>query len=114
MTNTPRPRPATDTTSADPRIDALGHSAILTDTVLRLTFAPARPEARVVALRQEVRKDKIDQVAALTQQGVVHLQVKAGFGSERHLTLSPAEAVILFQMLDAFIHELPRVDTTPV
>lgn len=38
--------------STDPRIDALGSSAILTDTQLRITFAPERPEARVVALRR--------------------------------------------------------------
>lgn len=98
----------------DPRIDALGSSAILTDTQLRITFAPERPEARVVALRKDARCDQITRLETMTQRGKVHLQLKRGFAAERHLVLDPAEVALLYEMLDMFIQELPRVDDKTV
>jgi hypothetical protein len=97
-------------TQDDPRIDALGSTAILTDTQFRVTLAPARPEARVVALRNEVNLMRISQIAALTQQGSVHIQIKAGFAPERKLVVTPAELALLYDLLDKFVTELPRVD----
>ncbi len=97
-------------TVPDPRISPLGATAILTDTQIKLTFAPTRPEARVVGLQIEVNAMKMAQMSALMQQGAVHVQIKAGFAAERRLTFTPAEMVTLYDMLDKFITELPRVD----
>lgn len=94
----------------DPRIDKLPNAAILTDTQLKLTFAPANPDARVVALAIPIRKTRIDNLALLMQQGKVHLQLKAGFAPERHLVFEPAEIALLHDMLDRFMQELPTVD----
>lgn len=94
----------------DPRIDPLGAAAILTDTQLRLVFAPADPKARVVGLTVPIRKTRIDALVPLMQQGTVHLQLKDGFSPERHLELRAAELPLLFDLIDRFIHELPRVD----
>jgi hypothetical protein len=94
----------------DPRIDTLGSSAILTDTRIRLTFAPERPEARVVALEKEVRAAMVEKLASMMQLGKVHIQIKAGFGAERKLVLAPAEMVMIYDLVDRFIAELPRVD----
>jgi hypothetical protein len=97
----------------DPRVDPLGNNAILTDTRIRISLAPRRPEVRVVALEQSVRAAQIERLASMTQQGVVHLQLKEGFAPERHYVLSPAELALLYDMLDKFITELPRVDRGP-
>lgn len=97
-------------TQDDPRVPALGAVAILTDLQVRLVFAPQRPEARVVALPIEVNQMKVAQLGAMMQQGDVHLQVKNGFGPERKIVLSPPEVAILYDLLDKFITELPRVD----
>ncbi len=94
----------------DLRVDALGRTAILTDTQFRITLAPERAESRVVALEKSVPKTNIDALDANTQRGKVHIQIKAGFSPERHLVLSPAELALLYTMLDTFIQELPRVD----
>lgn len=50
----------------------------------------------------------------MTQRGKVHLQLKRGFAAERHLVLDPAEVALLYEMLDMFIQELPRVDDKTV
>lgn len=94
----------------DPRIDPLGRTAILTDTQFRITLAPARPESRVVALEKAVNASRIAAIAAQTQQGKVHIQIKAGFAEERHIVLDPAELALVYSMLDMFIQELPRAD----
>lgn len=91
----------------DPRIDALSNSAILTDTQLRLTFAPRDPQAKVTALKVPVRADKIDQMQAMMQLGTVHIQLKAGFGLERSIELSGPELMILMDAADRFVTELP-------
>lgn len=100
--------PATNGT--DPRVDPLGSSAILTDTRIRLTFAPERAEARVVALEKEVRATQVEQLASMMQLGKVHIQIKDGFAPERKLVLKPAEMVMIYDLFDRFIAELPRVD----
>lgn len=94
----------------DPRVDPLGSSAILTDTRIRLTFAPERPEARVVALEKEVRLAQVEQLTGMMQLGKVHIQIKDGFAPERKLVLKPAEMVMIYDLVDRFIAELPRVD----
>ena len=96
--------------NSDPRVDALTNAAILTDTQVRITMAPVRQESRVVALQKSLRATEVERIASLTQQGKVHVQIKAGFAPERHLVLEPAEVAILYDMLDRFIQELPRVD----
>jgi hypothetical protein len=94
--------------SDDPRIDPLGASAILTNTQFRFTFAPADAAAKVTALKLEVRADKLAQMAALLAVGDVHVQLKAGFAPERHIVITPAEIIVLMDMMDKFITELPR------
>lgn len=94
----------------DIRVDALKPLAILTDTHIRLVFAPSRAEARVVALDNEVRATRIEKLGLQMQQGFVHIQFKAGFEKERHIALRPAEMFLLYEMLDRFMQELPVVD----
>ena len=94
----------------DPRIDALASTSILTDTHFRLTFAPQREEARVVALSVLARKSKMDALAALAQLGLVHIQIKAGFAPERKIVLTPGEVALLYDLLDKFVQELVVVD----
>lgn len=91
----------------DERIDPLGNSAILTDTQIRLAFAPQDPKANLIAMKLDVRKDRTDRMAALMQVGKVHLQVKAGFAPERSIELTGPELMILMDMADRFVTELP-------
>ena len=91
----------------DPRIDPLGAAAILTDTQLRVAFAPADPKTKIVALKVPIRKAKIDQLQSLMALGTVHVQLKAGFGAERHIELTGPEIMILMDALDKFVTELP-------
>lgn len=92
----------------DPRIDPLGNTAILTDTQMRLAFAPRDPKAKVVGMALEVRKAKLDQIAALMQLGTFHIQLKSGFEAERHYTFKPEEVPLLLDALDKMVTELPR------
>lgn len=92
----------------DPRIDPLDRTAILTDTQLRLAFAPADPEAKITALKVPVRSAKIDQMQSLMALGVVHVQIKAGFAPERSIELTGPELMILIDAADRFVTELPR------
>lgn len=95
----------------DPRVPDLQGGAILTDTQIRLTFAPARAESRVLAAQIAVPKSRIDDMQPMVQQGQVHIQLKAGFGPSRRLVLTAAEVFLLQDALDRFITELPQVDT---
>lgn len=92
----------------DPRIDPLGSSVILTDTQVRVSFAPHNDEERVIALKSNSRQLTLDQMQSLMALGRVHLQVKAGFGIERSIELSPPEVMVIFELLDRFVTELPR------
>lgn len=92
----------------DPRIDPLGRAAILTDTQVRIAFAPRDPEAKIIALKVPVRAAKLDEMQLLMQLGTIHLQLKAGFAGERHLELTGPELMVLMEMADRFVTELPR------
>lgn len=92
----------------DPRIDPLGATAIFTDTQVRIAFAPLAPEAKIIALKVPVRKAKVDQMQSIMQLGTIHIQLKAWFAAERHLELSGPELMVLMEMADRFITELPR------
>lgn len=98
----------------DPRIDPLTSAAILTDTQMRLAFAPQDPDAKVVALTVPVRNAKLAQMQSLMQLGRIHLQVKAGFGEERSIELSGPELMVLIDMADRFVTELPRAQQSGV
>lgn len=91
----------------DPRIDPLNNAAILTDTVMRLAFAPADPKAKVTALCVPMRAAKLDAMQTSMRLGTVHLQLKAGFAPERHIELTPPELFALLEMGDRFLTELP-------
>lgn len=93
---------------SDPRIDPLGSSAILTDTQMRLAFAPRDPEAKITALGLNVHAAKIDKLQSLMQLGTIHLQIKAGFAPERSIELSGPEIMLLMDLADRFVTELPR------
>lgn len=97
--------------SIDPRIDPLGRAAILTDTQLRLAFAPLDPKAKVTGMALEVRKAKLDQIASLMQLGTFHIQLKSGFEPERHYTFKPEEVPLLLDALDKMVTELPRAQS---
>lgn len=92
---------------SDPRIDTLGNAAILTDTQFRLAFAPHDEKAPVVAMKVNTRQSKINQMQAMMKVGTIHLQVKAGFGKERHVELTGPELMVLMDMADRFVTELP-------
>jgi len=97
--------------TSDPRVPDLQGGAILTDTQIRLTFAPVREEARVVAAQVATAQARVNDLAVLLQRGAVHIQLKAGFAESRRLIVSPAEAYLLYDALDRFITGLPTVDT---
>lgn len=92
----------------DPRIDPLGNSSILTDTVMRLAFAPVDKDAKITALKVPVRVKNVQALDAAMLKGTIHLQIKAGFGFERTIEMSPAELMIFIDMADRFITELPQ------
>lgn len=92
----------------DPRIDDLGRNAILTDTTLRIAFAPADPKAAITALKVPVRHDRVTQMQSLMQLGLIHVQIKPGFGDEKHHVYTGPEVMILLEALDRFVTELPR------
>ncbi len=54
----------------DPRIDPLGASAILTDTQVRVSFAPSDPDERVIALKSNSRAANLLQMQGLKAAGV--------------------------------------------
>lgn len=93
---------------ADPRIDPLPRSAVVTDTHMRMTFAPADQLAKVTAITVPMPAIKLTQMQSLMQLGAVHLQVKAPFQEERHIQLSGPELMVLIEMADRFVTELPR------
>lgn len=92
----------------DPRIDPLSNAAILTDTQVRISFAPRDEKAKVVALKVPVRAAKLVEMQSIMQLGTIHLQLKAGFAAERHLEMTGPELMVLLEMADRFITELPR------
>lgn len=94
----------------DPRVDKLGNSAILTDTQFRIAFAPRDEKAKIVALKADVRQTKTDQLSSMMALGMVYIQVKAAFGIERTIALTPPEVVILMDLFDKFITELPKAE----
>lgn len=98
----------------DPRIDPLARSAILTDTQVRIAFAPHDPEAKVTAITVPVRGAKITALQSQMQLGTVHIQIKAAFGDERHLELSGPELMVLMELVDRFVTELPRAQAARV
>lgn len=91
----------------DPRIDRLGNAAILTDTQVRLAFAPHDPKAKPVALKFDAPRLDIDRMQAMMKLGRVHLQIKAGFAPERHIELSGPELMFIMELGDRFVTELP-------
>jgi hypothetical protein len=91
----------------DPRIDKLGNAAVLTDTQVRLSFAPQDEKANVIGITAPIRALKILQMASLMQVGRVHIQIKEGFGEERHLELSGPELMIIMDLADRLVTELP-------
>lgn len=92
----------------DPRIDPLGSSAILTDTQVRVSFAPHDPDERAIALHTKSRSTTLLEMQSRMALGRVHIQVKAAFGEERHIDLSPPEIMVIMELLDRFVTELPR------
>ena len=91
----------------DPRIDPLGRAAILTDTQLRVAFAPRDPKERVIGFGVEVRKTQMYQLAGMMKLGSFHVQLKTGFEDERHYEFKPEEVPMLMDALDKIITELP-------
>ena len=91
----------------DPRIDTLGNSAILTDTQMRLVFAPHDPDARVIALGKGISAFTVANLSASMPLGKVHFQVKAGFAAERSVKLTVAELFLLIELADRFVTGLP-------
>lgn len=94
----------------DPRIDPLGRSAVLTATQVRLTFAPRDADAKPVALKVSLEPDKIAKMQSMLKLGRVHIQVKEGFGEERSVELSLPEMLLIFELADRFITELPNAE----
>lgn len=92
----------------DPRIDPLNSAAIITDTQMRIAFAPADPDAKITALKVPVRNAKLAQMQAQMLLGRVHIQIKAAFGEERSIELSGPELFVLMDLADRFVTELPR------
>lgn len=92
----------------DPRIDPLGANAILTDTQVRVSFAPHDQEERVIALASKSRSNTLLEMQTRMALGRVHIQVKAAFGEERSIELSPPEIMVIMELLDRFVTELPR------
>lgn len=94
----------------DPRVDTLGRAAILTDTQFRLTFAPADPKAKLVALQANAGQDKLLRIRSQMRVGQVVVQLKAGFGEERSIVLDPPEILLLIDLFDRFVTELPNAE----
>lgn len=92
----------------DPRIDPLPRSAVVTDTHIRLTFAPADQLDKVTAISAPLPALKLTRMQSLMQLGAIHIQIKAPFTDERHLQLSGPELMVLMEMADRFVTELPR------
>lgn len=99
---------------ADPRIDPLPRSAVVTDTHIRLSFAPADSEAKVTAITTPMPALKLTRMQSLMQLGKVHVQVKSPFTHERAIELSGPELMVLMEMADRFVHELPRAQQAKV
>lgn len=93
--------------SQDPRAEPLGAAAILTDTQFRLSFLPRDPNERAIAMQFVARAAKMGDMQSQMRLGDVLVQVKAGFASERQITLSAPEIVLLMDAFDKFITELP-------
>lgn len=91
----------------DERIDALTNAAILTDTQIRLAFAPENPKTRIMALKHDIRQKQVDLLGVKCSRGSVHLQIKSGFGRERHIELTIPELLLVQALADKFVMELP-------
>lgn len=91
----------------DERIDPLKAAAILTDTQIRIAFAPQNPKSRITAMKVDVREKQVQDLALYTSTGTVHLQIKAGFGRERHMELTLPEVLLLRTALEKFVMQMP-------
>ena len=92
----------------DPRIDKLGNAAVLTDTQVRLTFAPQDEKAKVIGITAPIRKLKLLQMQSLMQLGKIHLQIKDGFSEERSIEMTGPELLVLMDLGDRLVTELPE------
>lgn len=101
MRNTPPPN------GPDPRIDKLSAAGILTDTQVRLAFAPADPKAPVVALKASSRAARLVNMQSQMKLGRIYIQIKEGFGAERSIDLSGPEFLMIQELGDRLITELP-------
>lgn len=97
----------TDTNIRDERVDALVNAAILTDTQIRMAFAPENPKSRIIAVKQDIRQAQVDMLRIKCSRGSVHLQIKSGFGRERHIELTIPELLLVQALADKFVMELP-------
>ncbi len=102
----------TDTDIRDERIDALTSAAILTDTQIRLAFAPENPKSRITALKKDARQSDIDLLSVQCSRGSVHLQIKSGFGRERHIELTIPELLLIQALMDQFVMGLPAASAS--
>lgn len=97
----------------DERIDPLTAAAVLTDTQIRMAFAPENTSKRITALKQDLRQNAIDLLAVNCSRGSVHIQIKAGFGRERHMELTLPELLLVRELADKFIMELAMASDAP-
>lgn len=95
----------------DERIDALRNAAILTDTQLRFTFAPAKTDKRVLALGKDIRSSQVGSLQMQCSHGLAHLQIKAGFAPERKIELTLPELLLVLELGQRFVDELAAAST---
>lgn len=92
----------------DPRLATkLPTSAILTDTKLRLSFVPLGNKEKVIAAEVSVRKTKIDELTVAMRSGHARIQIKAGFGLERDILLTPVEMFLISEIIERVLVEMP-------
>lgn len=81
---------------------------IIGSTVLQMSFIPKNKKQMPVGLGHELPMDKVAELALKMRKGQVRFQVRRMTGEEVDIVLSPAELMMLIDMSDRFVTELPR------
>lgn len=97
--------------NTDPRLKgSLPQPEVLRNKVVGITFVPPSADEAVFEAVVEADWTNLANMAVKLRPGKVRLQI-AGFGGEREIIFeNTAELMLVYQMMDRFITELPSVE----
>lgn len=76
---------------------------------IRVTLIPPAdaPDQKLLALEQSIDTLTLSALATKMHRGTVELDITDAFGKQRSLRVSTAELIVMLQMAEKFVQELP-------